>query len=75
MAKTPTKYKAKPKTEVKYVLTVPLIPDCTIDEREGIIRRALIREQNKYEGQPFRFIITEKTMKQAKINVFVKKKR
>jgi hypothetical protein len=75
MAKTPTKYKAKPKAETKYTITVPIVPDSTIEEREGIIRRAIIREHNKYEGVPFRFIIIEKTMKQAKINIFVKKKR
>jgi len=74
MAKQPTKAKVKPKTEVKYVLTVPYIPDCTIEERDGILRRALFCEQSKYTGKPFRFIIAEKTMKQAKVNIFVKKK-
>ena len=74
MAKQPTKAKSKPKNEVKYVITVPFIQDCTIEEREAILRRALITEQNKYEKKPFRFIIAEKTMEQAKINIFVKKR-
>jgi hypothetical protein len=73
MAKLPTKAKSNPKNETKYVLTVPFIEDCTIEERDAILRRALIIEQNKYEKKPFRFIITEKTMKQAKVNIFVKK--
>jgi len=74
MAKQPTKAKTKPKSEVKYVLTVPFIVDCTIEEREGILRRAIFCEQNKYSGKPFRFIVAEKTMKQAKVNIFVRKK-
>ena len=74
MAKLPTKAKSNPKNEVKYVLTVPFIKDCTIEERDSILRRALIIEQNKYEKKPFRFIIVEKTMRQAKVNIFVKKR-
>jgi len=74
MAKTPTKHKKNPKNEVKYTIVVPFVQDCTIEEREGILRRALIRENNKYEGKPFRFIVAEKTMKQAKVSIFVRKK-
>ena len=74
MAKQATKAKSNPKNEVKYTLTVPLITDYTLEERESIIRRAIICEQAKYEKKPFRFIIIEKTMKQAKINIFVKKR-
>jgi hypothetical protein len=74
MAKAPTKPKKNPKNEVKYTIVVPFVPDCTIDERESILRRALIRENNKYEGKPFRFIIAEKTMKQAKVSIFVRKR-
>jgi len=74
MAKQPTKAKSTPKNEVKYTLVVPFINDCTIEERDAILRRALIQEQNKYEKKPFRFIIAEKTMEQAKVNVFVKKR-
>ena len=73
MAKLPVKAKQKPKTEEMYTVVVPLIPDCSIDERESIIRRAIFREQAHYESKPFRFIITEKTMEQAKINFFVRK--
>jgi len=74
MAKLPTKAKSNPKKEVKYTLTVPFITDCTIDERDSILRRAIFCEHNKYVGKPFRYIIAEKTMKQAKVNIFVKKK-
>ena len=74
MAKQPIKVKSKLKNEVKYIITVPFIEDCTIEERESILRRAIITEQNKYEKKPFRFIIAEKTMKQAKISIFVKKR-
>jgi len=34
----------------------------------------IIVEHNKYEKKPFRFIIAEKTMEQAKVNIFVKKR-
>lgn len=74
MAKLPTKAKSNPKNEVKYTLTVHFIEDCTIEERDAILRRALIIEQNKYEKKPFRFIVAEKTMKQAKVSIFVKKR-
>jgi hypothetical protein len=74
MPKTPTKPKTKPKKEVKYVISVSFPADCTYEEREAIIRRALIRENNKYEGKPFRFIIIEKDMKLAKVNIFVRKR-
>jgi hypothetical protein len=74
MAKLPTKAKSNPKKEVKYVLNVQFITDCTLEERDGILRRAIICEQNKYSTKPFRFIIIEKTMKQAKVNIFVKKR-
>lgn len=73
MAKIALKMKSKPKKEEIYVLTVPFIPNCSYEERESIIRRAIYNEQEKYKGKPFRFIITEKDMKQAKINIFVKK--
>jgi len=75
MAKEATKHKVKPKKEQKYTVIVPLIPNCSIQEREGIIRRVIYREQDKYSKCPFRFIIAEKTMEQAKINFFVKKIR
>lgn len=74
MAKQPTKVKSNPKNEIKYTLDVPFITDCTFEERESILRRAIIREQNKYEKKPFRFIIAEKTMAKAKVNIFVKKR-
>jgi len=65
--------KIKTKAEPAYTLTVPFYPDCTIDERESIIRRAIYREQALYTGKPFKFIIAEKNMEFAKINIFVKK--
>jgi hypothetical protein len=75
MPKAPIKAKSKPKNEEMYTITVPFIKECTYEEREGILRRALIRENNKYEGRPFRFIIAEKDMKSAKVNIFVRKKK
>lgn len=74
MAKLPTKAKTNPKNGVKYTLNVSFIPDCTVEERDAILRRAIIVEHNKYEKKPFRFIIAEKTMERAKVNIFVKKR-
>jgi hypothetical protein len=75
MPRTPTKAKSKPKNEEMYTITVPFINECTYEEREGILRRAIIAENNKYEGRPFRFIVAEKDMKLAKVNIFVRKKK
>ena len=72
MAKLPLKAKSKPKNEVKYTRTIVFKYEPTYDERESIIRRAIFSEQNEHEGKPLRWIVTEKTMEQAKINFFVK---
>jgi len=75
MAKQPTRAKSKPKNEVKYTKTIIFKCEPTYDEREAIIRRAIYCEQAQYTGKPFRCIIAEKTMRSAKINFFVRKKK
>jgi hypothetical protein len=72
MPKTSGRYKAKPKKEKVYTKVLDLAREYSFEERESIIRRAIYSEQDKYKGKPFRFIIAEKTMKQVKINFFVK---
>jgi hypothetical protein len=72
MPKQAQKYKLKPKKEKVYFKTIALAKEYSFEERESIIRRAIYSEESLYKGKPFRFIITEKTMKQVKIKFFVK---
>jgi hypothetical protein len=73
MVKQPTKAKSKPKNEVNYTKTIVFKCEPTFDERESIIRRAIICEKALYENKPFRCLVIEKTMEQVKIKFFVKK--
>ena len=75
MIKRATKAKVKPKNEISYIRNIVYKYEPSFEERESIIRRAIYQEQEKYKNKPFRFIITEKTMKQAKIKFFVKKSK
>lgn len=73
MTKQAVKHKSKPSKEVSYIRTLVFKCEPTYEEREAIIRRAIYCEQSLYTGKPFRYIITEKDMKMAKIKFFVKK--
>ena len=74
MAKTATKFKTKPKSEVNYTRTIIFKYEPTFEERDAVIRRAIYREQDRYINKPFRYIIVEKTQELARIKFFVKKR-
>ena len=63
----------KAKKEEMYTISIKFPENCTYEEREHVLNRAIIKENYRYEKLPFRFIIAEKDMKTAKINIFVKK--
>jgi hypothetical protein len=73
MSKQPTKYKTKPKKETIYFKEITFKGEPTFEERESIVRRALIQEQAKHKI--LRWIIAEKDMKMAKIKFFTKTKK
>ena len=72
MAKQPTKAKKPVKNERSYIKTIVFKCEPTYEERDSIIQRAIYLEQEQYKNKPFRFIVVETTMEQAKIKFFVK---
>jgi hypothetical protein len=66
-------YMKTKKKEEMYTVNIKFPKDCTYEERESLIKRAIFKENAKYEKLPFRFIITDKDMKTARVNIFVKK--
>lgn len=72
MAKLPTKYKPKAKVEKEYVKTIVFKYEPTFDERESIIRRAILCEQAETKNKTLRWIIIQKDMEVVKIKYFVK---
>jgi len=71
MSKQPTRYKLKPKKETVYFKTLNFKGDPTFEERESIVKRAIIQEQVKHKT--LRWIIAEKDMKTARIKFFTKR--
>jgi hypothetical protein len=59
--------------EISYIKTIVFKYEPTFEERESIVRRAIIREQNKHNK--LRWIVVEKDMKKARIKFFRKEKR
>jgi len=66
---------ARFKKSEMYTISVKFPNNCTYEEREHVLKCAIIRENCKYDKLPFHYIITEKDMKSAKVNIFVKKKK
>lgn len=62
-----TKYKPRPKKLETYNKVIEFKYEPTYEEREGIISRALIQEQDANKKNNLKWIITEKTMKKAVI--------
>lgn len=61
--------------ELKYTVTVDFPTGITYEERESMLRRALICEENaarKHGYKTFKFIIAEKDMKSATVNFLVR---
>jgi len=58
--------------ELIYFQTVTFKGEPTYEERESIIRRAILCEQTKTKGKALRWIIAEKDMKKVKIKFFRK---
>lgn len=56
--------------EIFYIKTIDFKFEPSFDERESIVRRAIIREQN--EHNKIRWIVVEKDMKKVRIKFFRK---
>jgi hypothetical protein len=61
--------------EISYIKTVVFKYEPTFDERESIVRRAIICEQNATNDKSLRWIIVEKDMEKVRIKFFRKEKR
>jgi len=58
--------------EISYFRTIVFKYEPTFEERESIIRRAIICEQNEFSGKSLRWIVVEKDMELVKIKFFRK---
>jgi hypothetical protein len=56
--------------EISYIKTIIFKFEPSLNERESIVSRAIIKEQNEYNK--LRWIVVEKDMKKARIKFFRK---
>ena len=58
--------------QISYIKTVVFKYEPTLEERESIVRRAIICEQNATNDKSLRWIIVEKDMEKVRIKFFKK---